>query len=65
MINSVEDLEKALVRLDEIWSARPGDADWEERKLLADQIIEYEDKHVHIEPPSEEAARVFRREQES
>ena len=63
-IESMEDLDVALARLDKIWSARPGDADWEERCALADQVERYEDEHVHIPPPTPEEAAQFRSEQE-
>jgi antitoxin component HigA of HigAB toxin-antitoxin module len=63
-IRTGEDLELALARLDEVWNARPGDADWEERRALVDRIAEYEDRHVHIPPPDPVDAIVFRMEQD-
>lgn len=62
-INTSKDLEKALARLDEVWSANPGDADWEERSALVGRIAEYEDQHVHIPPPDPVDAILFRMEQ--
>jgi HTH-type transcriptional regulator / antitoxin HigA len=62
-INSGEDLEKALARLDEIWSVKPGDADWEERRALVERITAYEDATVHIPPPDPVEAILFRMEQ--
>lgn len=47
-IKTDEDLKKAIARFDEIWSARPGDPDWEERETLVELISAYEDEHVHI-----------------
>ncbi len=62
-INTTESLEKALARLDEIWSAKPGDGDWEERRALVEQIAEYEDQRVQIPPPDPVDAILFRMEQ--
>lgn len=62
-IRTDEGLELALARLDEVWNARPGDADWEERRALVERIAEYEDRHVHISPPDPVDAIVFRMEQ--
>jgi len=42
-IKSQEDLERALERLDVLWSVRPGDELWEERKELVDMICDYEE----------------------
>jgi hypothetical protein len=42
-IKSQEDLDRALARLDVLWSARPGDELWEERKALVDMICDYEE----------------------
>ena len=63
-IKNEKDLEKALARLDEIWSARPGDADWEERRSLVDRIEAYEDQNIKISPPNPVDAILFRMEQE-
>jgi HTH-type transcriptional regulator / antitoxin HigA len=63
-IRTGEDLELALARLDQVWNARPGDADWEERRALVERIAEYEDRHVRIPPPDPVDAIVFRMEQE-
>ena len=54
---------EALARLDEIWEARPGDADWDERGKLVEQIIVYEDANIHIPPPDPIDAILFRMEQ--
>jgi len=62
-IKTDEDLERAFDRFDEIWSARPGDDDWNERSQLADLIEEYEDKHVQIPAPDPVDAERFRMEQ--
>ena len=43
-----EDLEKALIRLEQIWDSRPEDPDWEERLDLTEKIIVYEDEHFKI-----------------
>jgi HTH-type transcriptional regulator/antitoxin HigA len=65
MIENDTDLDRALARLDVIWSARPGDADWVERSALVEQISAYEDAHFQIPPPSPEAAAAFRKDQET
>lgn len=63
-IKNDEDLQKAIARLDKIWSVRAGDHDWEERCELVERIASYEDEHVHIEPPDPIEAAKFRMEQE-
>jgi len=62
-IKNKEDLERALARLEEIWPARPGDDDWEERSNLVERIAAYEDRHVQIMPPDPVDAILFRMEQ--
>ena len=62
-IKNDSDLRNAFNRLDEIWSAKPGDADWEERCALIDQVEQYEDSTVEIPPPSPVDAILFRMEQ--
>ena len=49
-VNNDDDFQKATVRLLEIWSAVPGDADWEEHSKLVKLISEYEDRYH--EPPA-------------
>lgn len=62
-IKNDEDLQKAIARLDEIWSAKPGDSDWEERYELVERVAVYEDEHVLIPPPDPIDAIRFRMEQ--
>jgi HTH-type transcriptional regulator/antitoxin HigA len=62
-IKSRKDLEKALARLDEIWAAKPGDADWDERRTLVERITVYEDANIHIPPPDPVDAISFRMDQ--
>jgi len=42
-IKTNDELVQALARFDDIWSARPGDPEWEERCALADAIEAYEE----------------------
>ena len=62
-IKNGDDLDKAIARLDEIWLAKPGDSDWEERSALVEGITAYEDENVHIPPPDPIDAILFRMEQ--
>jgi antitoxin component HigA of HigAB toxin-antitoxin module len=64
IISNDTDLEAALCRMDEIWNARPGDDDWEERKELIDKIEAYENEHFSISDPDPVEAANFRKEQE-
>jgi hypothetical protein len=64
-IKTVEDLKKALLRLDEIFDIPVDDPRRDERAALIDAVEKYEDEHCHIQPPTEEEERAFRREQES
>jgi HTH-type transcriptional regulator/antitoxin HigA len=61
-IKNDEELETAGARLDQIWSAKRGDPDWEERSKLVELISAYEDEHVHIPPPDPIEAIKFRME---
>jgi hypothetical protein len=63
-IKTVEDLKKAFSRLDEIFDIPVDDPRRDERAALIDAVEKYEDEHCHIQPPTEEEARAFRREQE-
>jgi HTH-type transcriptional regulator / antitoxin HigA len=47
-IKNVQDLEKALARIDEIIDAREGTAEFNEREALSSLIAEYEDEHKDI-----------------
>ena len=62
-IENDSDLEVALQRLDEIFSTQPGEAEWEERCALIDEIEKYENQTVEIPPPNPIDAIVFRMEQ--
>ena len=62
-IKNDSDFEAALKRLDEIFSAQPGDDAWEERCALIDEIEKYEDRTVEIPPPNPIDAINFRMEQ--
>lgn len=62
-IENDNELDRALCRLDEIWSVQPGDTHWEERCTLVAQIGEYEELTVEIPPPSPVDAILFRMEQ--
>ncbi|MBN2715462.1 MAG: hypothetical protein JXX14_06375 [Deltaproteobacteria bacterium] len=62
-IKNDNDLERAICRLDDIWSAQPSDANWEERCILVEEIEKYEDRTVDIPPPSPVDAILFRMEQ--
>jgi hypothetical protein len=63
-IETVEDFKRALLRLDDIFDIPIDDPRRDERAALIDAIEEYEDEHCSIQPPTEEEARAFRREQE-
>lgn len=65
-IENDNDLDRALCRIDEIWSAQPGDSNWEERCALIEQIEQieqYEERTIEIPPPSLADAIIFRMEQ--
>jgi hypothetical protein len=63
-INSPEVYEESLKRLDELWSKRPGDKEWEERYSLIEAIVKYEDEHYPIPLPDPIDALRFRMDQE-
>jgi HTH-type transcriptional regulator/antitoxin HigA len=62
-IENDEGLQRAIERLDQIWSVKPEDEFWKERETLIEQIAAYEEHHVQIEPPSPVDAILFRIEQ--
>jgi HTH-type transcriptional regulator / antitoxin HigA len=62
-IKNDADLKKAFNRLDEIWTSKPGEENWEERCVLLDQIEQYENLTVDISPPNPVDAILFRMEQ--
>lgn len=62
-IETSRHLRAALDRLDELWSVRPGQPDWEERCALADAIEQFEERHFEPTPPSPIDAIRFRMEQ--
>jgi HTH-type transcriptional regulator / antitoxin HigA len=64
-INNDKELDDALGRLEEIWSARFGDSDWKERSLLINLIEAYEEQAVCIPAPSLIEAIIIRMEQEN
>lgn len=45
MINSAEEYEQALDRLDEIFNVSPDDSEWDEHLKLVNDIMEYEEKN--------------------
>jgi len=59
VIKNEEELGEALNRLDEIWIARPGDDDFDEREDLIDAIVKYEDENYKLEPPTKEDLEAF------
>ncbi len=63
-IQSLEDLEKAHARLDEIWNSPEGSPEREERNKLFNHIAVYEDQNYYIPEPDGEVLAQFRREQE-
>lgn len=62
-ITNRESLEAASARLEQIWSARPGDADFEERAALVAEINAYEETEDALPPPDPVDALLFRMEQ--
>ena len=48
-IRTDEDLDGALVRIEEIFDAKPGSAEDNELGVLLDLVEQYEDKHYPIE----------------
>lgn len=63
-INNRQEFEDACARLEILWSARPGDPDFEERAALVTAIMDYEKDTYMPLPTPEETAR-FRKEQEA
>lgn len=66
MIEKIEsefEYDSALSRVEELWNAELGTPEGEELDKLVTLIEQYEAVHYPIEPPSEEAAIQFRREQ--
>jgi HTH-type transcriptional regulator / antitoxin HigA len=63
-INNDKELDEALGRLEEIWSARFGDPSWKERCLLINLIEAYEEQAFCISSPSPFDAILFRMEQD-
>jgi HTH-type transcriptional regulator/antitoxin HigA len=63
-IENDEGLQRAIERLDQIWSVKPEDEFWKERETLIEQIAAYEEQHIQIEMPSPVDAVLFRIEQE-
>jgi len=59
VIKTEEELGEALNRLDEIWIARPGDDDFDEREDLIDAIVKYEDENYKLESPTKEEFEAF------
>ncbi len=55
-----ESLETASARLEQIWSARPGDPDFEERAALVAEINAYEERQGELPPPDPVDAILFR-----
>ena len=54
----------ALKRLDALMDAVPGTPEGEELERLSDEVEAYEAIHYPIGPPTPEAARAFREDQE-
>jgi HTH-type transcriptional regulator/antitoxin HigA len=62
-IKNDADLKKAFNRLDEIWTSKPGEENWEERCDSVDKIEQCENLTVDISPPNPVDAILFRMEQ--
>lgn len=57
-------LSDTLKRCEELWPPKKGESGWDEGEALIAKIHAFEVEHVHIKPPTAEAAAQFRREQE-
>ena len=64
-IRTEKDYAAALVRIDALMDARPGNAEFDELDVLADLVELYESKHEPMGYPSSVAAIEFRMEQEN
>ena len=62
-VTDPESFEAASARLEKIWSARPGDPDFEERAALVAEINAYEEREDELPPPDPVDAILFRMEQ--
>ena len=63
-IKSEQEYEAALKRVEGLMGATEGTPEIEELERLTLAVVEYEDKHYHIEEPTPEALARFRQEQE-
>jgi HTH-type transcriptional regulator/antitoxin HigA len=63
-LRSDAEYEATLARIHVLMDAAPGSEDERELERLAALVHTYEDVHYPIAPPTAEAARAFRREQE-
>lgn len=62
-IRNETDLQKAFVRMEELWGAQPGTASADELEVLAILIERYEDQHYPIGPSNPIEAIKFRMDQ--
>jgi HTH-type transcriptional regulator/antitoxin HigA len=63
LIKTEKDYNEALARVDELFDAVPGDANYDEAELLMTLVDLYEQKHFPIETPDPIEAIKFRRDQ--
>lgn len=63
LIKTEKDYQKALMRLEEVFDARPGTKEGDELDILGLLIERYEDEHYPIEAPDPIEAIKFRMEQ--
>jgi len=63
LIKTEKDYNDALARVDELFDAVPGDANYDEAELLMTLIGLYENKHYPMEAPDPIEAIKFRRDQ--
>ena len=62
-IRTDEDLDAALVRIEELFDAEPGTPEDDQLEVLTDLVCFYEDKHYPIDPPDPISAIKFRMDQ--
>jgi len=64
-IETEEEYERTLSRIETLMDARPGSPEMDELELLTGLVERYEDRHYPINPPDPVAAVKFRMEQAS
>lgn len=64
-IHTLADYNAAISRIGELWNSKEGTAKASELSDLVDLVVVYENQHWPIDPPTDEQAREFCREQYS